>query len=60
MVGDELKNYLTQVTISIGFLHNYIENENIQDPIQTIYKPRTYYRLSTDRTIIKKFRLQKH
>ena len=55
--GDELKDYLSNITISIGFLHNYIENENIEKPVQTIHKPRTYYRLHEDRTITKKFRL---
>ena len=60
MIGDELKNYLSQITISIGFLQNFIENENIDNPIQSFYKPRTYYRFDKDRTIIKKFRLQKH
>ena len=44
----------------MGYLHSYIENDDIENPVQTIFKPRTYYRLAHDRTIIKKFRFQKH
>ena len=44
----------------MGFLESFVENDNIAMPLKTIYKQKTFYRLSHDKTIVKKFRFQKH
>ena len=45
----ELEDYLKKVIISLGVLHNYIDYENIEKPIQTIYSRPNYYELSPNR-----------
>ena len=37
----EVEDYLKDVTILTGNLHNYIDYENIEKPVQTIYQFKT-------------------
>ena len=56
----ELDDYLKNITISLGVLHNYIDYENIEKPVQTIYQKPTVYRLNPNSTNIEKIIFQKH
>ena len=55
MEGPELDAYLQDLKISLGFLHNYIDYENIENPVQTIYFSRFWYRLNPDKLVKNKF-----
>ena len=37
MDDTELEAYLKNLSISLGVLHNYIDYENIEKPVQTIF-----------------------
>ena len=56
----ELDNYLKKLTIYLGVLHNYIDYDNIEKPVQTIYQKPSVYRLSPNSLNIKKLTFQKH
>ena len=44
----------------LGLLHNYIDYENIEKPVQTIYSAKHFYRLGPDSKSVKKYKFQKH
>ena len=37
----ELEDYLANLKISVGYLHNYIDYEDIENPVKTILIPKT-------------------
>ena len=42
----ELDKYVKSFVFQLGVLHSYIDYDNIEEPVQTIYQPKQYYRLS--------------
>ena len=46
--------------INIGLYHNYIDYENIDNPVQTIHTPKYTFPIDPYRWNISKFLFQKH
>ena len=44
----------------MGILYNYIDYENIENPVQTVYQPKYFYRLWPYKFTTHKFYFQKH